>query len=173
MFSPELIVMDSISPLLMRVLPQLRDYLLAPENYHIRRRLVWVTCVVIFLAISAAAIFGLEALLGSYKPGIAVAVVLWSLFLGTTASLFLPSKVIVATFGGLVGVSLSEVGTAAGLISILRKQVTAVAIELGAIANPGGQISVTPDSFITWMMWLFVAITALLCLPAFFEKDKP
>jgi hypothetical protein len=170
-FSLASLTVGVMSPAVTKLLPMLRDYLLAPENHRVLRRVIWVTCVIILLAVSAALIWGLGWALDSYQPGIAVTVILWSLFLGTTASLLLPSKVIVATFGGLVGISLSEVGTAAGLVSILRKQITALAIELGAIANPSGQVPATPIPFITWMIWLFVGITALLCLPAFFEKD--
>ncbi|MGO9570906.1 MAG: hypothetical protein ACLP5H_25545 [Desulfomonilaceae bacterium] len=161
-----------IAPAVTKLFPMLRDYLLAPQNQRILRRVVWVTCIVMLLAISAASIYGLGWMIGSYQPGIALSVILWSLFLGTTASLLLPSKAIVATFGGLVGVSLSEVGTAAGLVSVLRKQITALAIELGNIANPGGPGPMTPDPFVTWMIWLFIGIAALLCLPAFFEKDR-
>jgi len=171
LFSIAEATVDCVTPVLSKLLPPLRDYLLAPANRHVLRRLVWVTCVVILLGISAGAIYGLGAAIGSYKPGVIVTVVVWSLFLGTTASLVLPSKVIVATFGGLVGVSLSEVSTAAGLISAIRKQVTAAAIELGAIASPGGPPPQTPDPFIAWMIWLFIVIIGLLCLPAFFEKD--
>jgi hypothetical protein len=48
-----------------------------------------------------------------------------------------------------------------------------LAAELGAIGNPGGAAGGTPDPFISWMIWLFVGIVGLLCLPAFFEKGMP
>jgi hypothetical protein len=77
----------------------------------------------------------------------------------------------VASFGGLVGVSLSEVSTAAGLISAVRKHVTALALELAGIANPSADPQKTPEPFITWMIWMSIVLIAILCLPAFFEKD--
>ena len=155
-----------------KLLGRLVEYLAAPDNRRILARVVWVASVVILLGLSAAAIFVSNVIWAFYKPGITVTVVLWSLFLGTTASLVLPSKVIVATFGGLIGVTLSEVGTAAGLISTLRQQITEIAIEFGAIASPGSDPSATPNPYFAWMIWLFVGIMALLCLPAFFEKEN-
>lgn len=151
----------------------LRAYLADAENRPLVRRVAWMIGVVVLLVLSAVAIWGGHAVIHSYKPGIVAAVVLWAVFLGTTASLVLPNKVVVATFGGLVGVSASEVVTAAGLISVMRKQVTALAAELGAIGIPGGPAGATPDPFISWMIWLFVGIVGLLCLPAFFEKGTP
>jgi hypothetical protein len=109
--------------------------------------------------------------LGSYQPGIGVTVVVWALFLGATASLMLSSKVIVATFGGLAGISLSEIGTGAGLISLLRNQIIAMAKEIAVTIDPGAPPPQTPDPFIYWMIWLFVGIVALLCLPAFFDTE--
>jgi len=156
-----------------QIFGKLAHSLMDPKNKRILHRIVWISCVVIFLAISSAAIFGGAAIWVSYKPGIVISVVIWSLFLGTTASLLLPSKMIIATFGGLIGVTLSEVSTGAGLISVVRKQVVEIAIELGGIIAPGAALPTTPDPFITWMIWLFVAITALLCLPAFVDsKDQ-
>jgi hypothetical protein len=86
---------------------RLAQYLLAPENRRTLRRVVWIACVLLLVALNAAAIFGFAAIWNSYKPGITVSVILWAIFLGTTASLLFPNKVITATFGGLVGVSLS------------------------------------------------------------------
>ena len=142
------------------------------NNRPVVRRVAWMIGVLVSLLLSSIAIWGGNALVHSYKPGVVVAVVLWAVFLGMTASLVLPNKVVVATFGGLVGVSASEAATASGLISVMRRQVTALASELGAIGDPGSG-GTTPEPFISWMIWLFVVIVGLLCLPAFFEKEIP
>ena len=61
---------------------------------------------------------------------------------------------------------MSEVGTAAGLISVTNKAVTNIAIELGVIVRTGTQGA---DPFVAYMVWTFVIIFAVLCIPAFFE----
>lgn len=144
-------------------------YFAAEEHRAVLRRVLWVMCVLALLVVSATAIFGLHWLFGSYKPGIAVSIVLLAMLLGITALFVLPPKTIVAVFGGFVGVALSEIGNAAGLISVLRKQVTALALELGAIARPAGEVPEYADPFISGMVWTFILIVGLLCLPAFSE----
>ncbi len=160
---------NALTPLVSRLFPIIRDYI--ARNRRLARALVWALCIVILLLLTTAFLFGLHAVFSSYKPGIVVSVVLWSLFLGITASAVLPSKVIITTFGALLGISATEIITTAGLISIIRKQVTAIAIELGAIVNPAGPVPEHPDAFISWMVWLFIGIIGVLCLPAFFESE--
>src|SRR5207249_619946 len=99
------------------------------------------------------------------KPGVFVAVILWSIFFGVTALLFLPGKAIVTAFGSLLGVSVSEASTAAGLISMANKTITSVASQIGLIVNPEVGMS---DPFVSWLLWAFVVTLGLLCLPAFF-----
>src|SRR5262249_29832504 len=104
------VAVKAITPIIKQFAPTVGNYLLAPENRRVLRRVIWIICVILYLAASAVCLFLSRAITGSYEFGITVAVILVALFLGTTASLFLSSKMIVATFGGLVGVSLSEVG---------------------------------------------------------------
>jgi hypothetical protein len=165
------LAVNAITPIIKQTAPKVSNYLLAPENRPVLRRVIWIICVIAYLVMSAGSLFLSRLVTGSYEYGITVAVVLGALFLGITASLFLPSKMIVATFGGLVGVSLSEVGTAAGLISVTRREVAKIAIEISASINPGQPPPGTPDTFINGMIWLFLVIVGFLCLPAFFEKD--
>jgi hypothetical protein len=165
------LAVNAITPIIKYSAPKISNYLLAPENRQLLRRVVWIICVISYLVLSALSLFLPRLIAGSFAPGIVVTVVLGALFLGITASLFLPSKMIVATFGGLVGVSMSEVGTAAGLISVMRREVAKIAIEISAIINPGQPPPATADNFINGMIWLFLVIVGLLCLPAFFEKE--
>ena len=83
----------------------------------------------ILLVFGAFAIWVGQVVTGSFKPGIAIALAAWAILTGATAALVLPRSAITAVFGGLVGVSLSEVSTAAGLISATREQVEALARE--------------------------------------------
>jgi hypothetical protein len=46
-----------------------------------------------------------------------------------------------------------------------------LAKQASAIFAPGQPLPKTADGFINQMIWLFIVITALLCLPASFEKD--
>jgi hypothetical protein len=164
---------EIVETLIGKLFPAIKNYLTRPENKRLLRSLTWALCVVVILGLTAGALFGLHSATGSYKPGIVTSVVLWSLFLGITAVVSLPSKAIIATFGALLGVSVSEIATAAGLLSVVRKQAIAIAIQLGGIVDPSAPLADHPDPFITWMIWLFVAITAILCLPAFFDTQGP
>jgi hypothetical protein len=165
------LAVNAITPAINLIAPKASNYFQAPENRRVFRRVIWIICVIAYLTMSALSLFVLRLITGSYAPGIVVTVVLGSLFLGITASLFLPSKIIVATFGGLIGVSSSEFGTAAGLISVMRREAEGLAKQISAIFAPGQPLPTTADGFINQMIWLFIVITALLCLPAFFEKD--
>jgi hypothetical protein len=132
-------------------------------------RVVWAILVLLLLLFTVVEVFALRWITGSYHPGIFLAVLVWSIFFGLTALLFLPSKAITTTFGGLMGISLSEASTAAGLISATNRSVTAVAEQLGAIVSVGKG---TADPFIALIVWTAVLILTVLCLPAFFLSDS-
>jgi hypothetical protein len=131
-------------------------------------RVVWALSVLLLLFFTIIEVFVLRWITGTYHPGIFLAVLVWSIFFGLTALLFLPSKAITTTFGGLLGISLSEASSAAGLISATNKSVTAVAEQLGAIASVSKG---TADPFIVLLVWTTVMILAVLCLPAFFLPE--
>ena len=79
----------------------LKGWIARPENRHHVRRVAWIIAVVAVLFLSAVSIWGGHLVTGFYKPGIVVAVVYWAGLFGITASLVLPNKAVVATFGGL------------------------------------------------------------------------
>lgn len=161
------LTLDRLTPVFERVIPLIET--LFRRNPKLRNQIIWIVCVVVLLLVSAAAVFGFHAIWGSYKPGIAVAVFLWSVFLGSTAFVLLPNKLLITAFGTLLGMSISEAPSGAGLISAARKQVTAIASEIGIITNaPPGTI----DPFISWMVWMFIGIAGLICLPAFFQTEE-
>src|SRR4030095_546340 len=115
-------------------------------------KILWVISVLSLLTISAVIVLGVYAVFGTYKPGIFSVVVLWAVFFGVTALTFLPPKVVVSMFGGLLGIGVSEAASAAGLISKANHEVTKIAIELGAIVHTNPN---TPDPFIVYLVWTF------------------
>ncbi len=78
-----------------------------------------------------------------------------------------PSKLVVTTFGSLLGVSASDLGTGSGLVNKLATAVTAMAQNITALVHGSNG---SPDSFIGAMVWLFVGLLLLICLPAFFRE---
>jgi hypothetical protein len=66
-----------VTPVLHKLFPSLRDYLLNPGNRHVLHHIIWITCVIVFLFFSAAALLISEAISGSYKPGMRYNRKLW------------------------------------------------------------------------------------------------
>ena len=131
-------------------------------------RIFWIVAIVLLLILSTVFLFGSEILVSSYKPGIFLSTVTWAVFFGSSALLYLPQNTIVAFFGGILGVSLSEVSSGAGLISIANSAVADIAAQIGPILSGVGVGEA--DSFISLLVWVFVIVIGILCLPAFFYE---
>jgi hypothetical protein len=140
--------------------------LTSPERRQKLLKVLWIICVVLALMVTAISL-GVSHWLGVPKGGVGFVVVLWAILLGATALLFLSSKVVTAVFGGLVGVSLSDVASPAGVVERANVGIAALASQVGAIGGPA-----TPDmsNSIASMLWLFIVAFALSCLPAFFAE---
>lgn len=131
-------------------------------------KIVWVVAVLFVLVLSGIALGLSIQLAGTLKPGVIVTVVLWAALLGGSALAFLSHRVLTAVFGGVVGVSLSEASTsAAGLFVKVNTAIVDLAQQIGRIPSP--TVGASSD-FISWMIWLFMGIFGLLCLPAFFTE---
>jgi hypothetical protein len=72
---------------------------------------------------------------GDYCSGVFLATFVWSIFIGATALLYLPSKTITTVFGWLLGISLSELQSGVGLITAANQTVSAISNELGALTS--------------------------------------
>ena len=131
-------------------------------------RCVWLIAVLLAIAATVAAFLLSRPLLHSLKPAIVFAVFMWAVIFGGTALLTLSSKLIITIFGALIGVSLSEVST--GFEGLLEKTAAGVASVSHRLSIIAGPVSNGNADFITWMVWMFVVIVALLCLPAFFTE---
>ncbi len=154
------------SSLTQSVFVRFLEYVMSPEDIEPRlARIVWITAIIILIIFTAILVFGFGFLLGFHKTGITITVLLWALFLGGTALMFLSQKMITTVFGSLLGIGTSDIGTGAGLITAVNKQVTDISVQLHFLASDSPTI---PDSFVTGMVWLFFTVVFLLCLPAFF-----
>ena len=134
-----------------------------PQRRRGALQLLWIASIVCLLFVTAALIGALYLVTSSLKPGIMTATILWSICLGGTALIALPPKAVATTFGGIIGASLSEITSGAGLISKVNAGVQSIATELGTIVGAAPQ-----DVFVAQCVWVSVIITALVCLPAFF-----
>jgi hypothetical protein len=138
-----------------------------PKNRTTLWLILWLVLLLILTIITAALVFGLSALTSSYRPGIAGSTALWAFSLAACALFFLPPKIITTMFGSLLGISVNEIGTASGLITKANEVITSLATQIGGVIS--GRDHPT-DPFVGWMLWIFVIIFSLVCLPAFFRE---
>lgn len=145
-----------------------------PENSSRALRILWIISVVALLMITAILLLISKAVFASYNHGIILADIFWAIFFGGCILLFLDPKVITAAFGSFLGTSLSEVGTASGLITKANQAITNIATEIGAMGDVTSSQTNQPatDPFVAQALWIFVIIVTLLCLPAFFRKSE-
>ena len=141
-------------------------YIKTPEGRRAMAKVLWIAAVLGALIISFLALVLSKWVAGNYRSGAVVVTVMWSVLIGTTALLFLSSKAITAVFGGLVGLSVGEAGSATGLISRVNRHVTELALQLSTAANSS---ATQPDNLIAMLVWISIVIVGVLCLPAFFR----
>ncbi|SRR5229473_1775482 len=128
---------------------------------------LWLLVVLGAVFLSSFAVLLSKILVADMRPGIAVATVAWAFVVGGAVLFMFPSKLVVTTFGSLLGVSASDLGTGSGLVNKLATAVTAMAQNITALVHGSNG---SPDSFIGAMVWLFVGLLLLICLPAFFRE---
>jgi hypothetical protein len=139
------------------------NFLAAPERRAKVLLATWGLSVLLFLLVSVL-VLSVAHMVAAEKWGVGITVLLAALWLGGTALMFLPSKAIVTLFGAFLGMSLGEVGSAHGLLSLVSQQITSISKEVGVILATTSN----PDPFITGMLWMFVGVFLIMCLPAFF-----
>src|SRR5688572_24844881 len=127
--------------------------------------LKWAWIVIVILGLVASGIaLGISSLSGSLTPGIVAVVLIWSILIGGTALVFLSHRLLTAAFGGLLGISISE-ANAPGLVERANRAIAELAGQIARTSGPA-----TSPEFIGWMLWLFIIVIALFCLPAFFAE---
>jgi hypothetical protein len=152
---------------LQTTLKRFSKFLKKPENRNKALGVLWIITIIILLVVTLGIAFLSKWMLSDYRPGILIADLLWALFFGACILLFLAPKVVTAVFGSFLGTSLSEVGTASGLLTKANESISSLARELQIITNQNNA-----DPFIAQVIWLFVAVVTLLCLPSFFRKEE-
>ena len=134
-------------------------------------RMLWAAMIVILIIFTALLIGGIYAGSGNIKTGLLISTILWAIILGVSGLLFLSQKALSAIFGFFLGTSISEIGSASGLISVISSLINNISLEISkaipsAVANEG------QNSFVTLLVWIFFIIIILICLPAFFISEK-
>jgi len=168
MLSAQVLMLDTVQRTGIALIQNLVEQAKQPRNRAKALLVLWVLAIFLLLVVTAISIYGLYRFTFSYKPGVVVSTILWAFFFGACALFFLPSRLITTLFGSILGISVNEVGTASGLLTKANETITGIANQMNVIVN--GQDHST-DPFISWMIWIFVIILALICLPAFFSKQ--
>jgi hypothetical protein len=96
-------------------------------------------------------------------------VILWSFFFGALMLYVLSSKTVVIVFGFLLGTSVSELSSGAGLISKINATVTEISETVNSII---GDSNLFPHSFICKLVWLSFIILLVCCLPSVFLSEE-
>jgi hypothetical protein len=148
---------------------QLRNFLTDQKNRRKAFLILWVILVTLMLAFTLIVLGASIYLFHAYHVGVLIVVSVWALFFGSFVLFYLPPKLVTTFLGGLVGLSVSEVPSGAGLLSKLNSFVQSVVEQLIIIV--GGKENID-KSFASICVWVFVAITMVMCLPAFFGTDE-
>ena len=148
----------------------LHEYTKGPENRTNLLLIVWGIMVALLLIITAILVFIIFPITSANpKPGVLIAAILWGFFFGICVLFFLPPKLVTTVFGGLFGVSVSEATTATGLITSTNQAITSIATQINIVLTNSS--TGEPSPFIGQVIWVFVIVMALVCLPAFFRKE--
>lgn len=128
---------------------------------------LWLLVVLGAFLLSLIAVLLSKIFISDVRPGIAGATVIWAFVVGGAVLFMFPSKLVVTTFGSLLGVSASDLGTGSGLVNKLAIAVTGMARNISTLVHG---VNGSADSFISAMVWLFVGLLLVICLPAFFRE---
>lgn len=128
--------------------------------------IVWFVAVIGVLVLSALVIAVSLFVLAKVKFGIIAVVAIWAILIGWFFLFLAPAKLVTAAFGALFGSGTHAVVTGEGMINQLKKLSGTVIEALGVISP---QVVAAEQGFITAMVWLFLGLVCLLCLPAFFR----
>lgn len=106
------------------------------------------------------------------SAGVIIGTVFFAFFLGAAILFFFSAKAVTGLLGGLVGIEISEAGTAAGLISKANEAITDIATQIGIIvSDPTNETG--PAPLIVGAVWIFVIILTVTCgIPAFGRAES-
>jgi uncharacterized membrane protein YgcG len=140
--------------------------------------ILWVFIFVV-LAVLTLIVILLFGYIGQFRLGVGISTGIWAVFFGTAALFFLSSKWLTTLAGGILGIGANDIGAKGGnSLTQANDAVNGIAkaiAKVAAVPPPpppadgsssfGGDV----DPFIVSMVWLFVIILGVLCIPAFFS----
>lgn len=127
---------------------------------------LWFAAVIAAIVVSLILILGALYMLGNVKLGIGGAVFVWAILIGWFFLFIAPAKLVTAAFGAIFGSGTQAAITGEGIVGQLKKLSSIVVEALGLISP---QAVVAEQGFIIAMVWLFLGLVCVLCLPAFFK----
>lgn len=164
------VIVEVLGPLLSKAFDNFVDR--CRQDVTLRRRLLriaWAFSIVLMIGITIASVLISEAKTDSYRAGTLIATVLWAIFLGVSTLLFLPRTMIATIFGFAFGSTLSEASSGTGLLTSVNKAIMEISSQVSAaVIDDSTQL----EKFISSMVWIFVVVFTLLCLPAFVTKER-
>jgi hypothetical protein len=144
---------------------RLSVWLASPENRRVVWFALWAVLVLLFGLLTGVILSMSHWLTGSYDVGLYVVAGLWASFFGFATLFGLPPGAINALIGALIGVSIDKASTDGGVLKIAAAQVQHVS---DAIAS---SLSIDPHQA-TLLVWLFVAVYVVCCLPSLVISQK-
>jgi len=129
---------------------------------------VWFLTVVVNLVVSVVLILATNYLLANVRVGIAVATIQWAVVFGWFFAFFVPAKIVSAVFGALLGSGTHNLITGSGFVTATQGFAEKAGQYLKFL--PAGTLGTNEQEFISWMVWLFLALLTLFCLPALFRE---
>lgn len=146
--------------------PSLQPPALSPERKSLYKAIGWIMGIAVGLILTVLLFPASSWLFGSLKPGIFVSTAIWALIIGFGVLYFASAKIVSVLFGAILGVSADEVAGANAILSKLASVVNELVKQIGGLGPPG---DLTADPFVTQVVWVFVIILLVSCLPAFFK----
>jgi hypothetical protein len=140
--------------------------------------ILWVA-VFVLLAILTLIIILLFGYIDKFRLGVGISTGIWAIFFGTAALFFLSSKWLTTIAGGIGSISVSDLTKgepltqANTIVDGIAKTVAKVApvTSTPPLNGSANTLDATNgvDPFIVSMVWLFIIILGILCIPAFFS----
>jgi hypothetical protein len=128
---------------------------------------MWFMLAVGVVVASIVLVFLSQVIFGNAKVGVFVATVLLAVLGGWFLTFIAPAKVVSAVWGALVGSGAEHATTGGGFIGQAQEIVGKATSTLGTILPPLIEID---QDYMSAMVWVFLAVIFLLCLPAFFKN---
>ena len=127
---------------------------------------IWFILAVVVVISCVVLVFLSQAIFGNAKVGVFLGTVLLAVLGGWFVVFIASAKVVSALFGALVGGSADHVTSGTGFLARLQEFAAKATSALGTILPP---LITLDQDFISTMVWVFLSIIVLLCLPAFFK----